>query len=214
MLTHRQIWKAIDSLAHLYNLSTSGLAKQAGLDPTTFNKSKRILPTGKERWPSMESIAKILEATDTNFEDFTLLVTGHAVATPRETQAMPIPVIGFAQAGTGGYFGDGGFPVGAGWDHVSFPDVGDENAYALEVSGDSMEPFYRAGDIIVVSPAAEVRRGDRVVVKTREGEVLAKQLIRKTVSKIELHSWNSSHPDLTFSLEEVDWMARIVWASQ
>ncbi len=213
MVTHWQIWKAIDKLAELYSLSVSGLAKQAGLDPTTFNKSKRVLPSGKERWPSMESISKILEATQTSFEDFTTLVTGQA-AIGKESQGKPIPVIGFAQAGTGGFFGDSGFPVGAGWDHVSFPDVGDDNAYALEVSGDSMEPFYRAGDIIVVSPAAEVRRGDRVVVKTREGEVLAKQLTRKTASRIELHSWNASHPDLVFPLEEIDWMARIVWASQ
>lgn len=212
MLSHRQIWKAIDNLADLYNLSTSGLAKLAGLDPTTFNKSKRILPNGKERWPSMESIAKVLEATETNFEDFTLLVTG--ATAQKSSYAQPIPVIGFAQAGTGGFFGDSGFPVGAGWDHVSFPDVGDENAYALEVSGDSMEPFYRAGDIIVVSPAAEIRRGDRVVVKTKEGEVLAKQLIRKTASKIELLSWNSAHPNLSFPLEAIEWMARIVWASQ
>ncbi len=212
MLSHRQIWQAIDKLADLYGLSISGLAKLAGLDPTTFNKSKRISVTGKERWPSMESIAKILEATETEFNDFTMLVTGSLVKQPAQTQ--PIPVIGFAQAGTGGFFGDSGFPVGAGWDHVSFPDVGDDNAYALEVTGDSMEPFYRAGDIIVVSPAAEVRRGDRVVVKTKEGEVLAKQLIRKTVSKIELLSWNSEHPDLSFLLEDIDWMARIVWASQ
>ena len=213
MLSHRQIWKAIDELARLYDFSISGLAKNAGLDPTTFNKSKRISSNGKERWPSMESISKILEATDTDFNDFTMLVTGGA-SSHQPSQAQPIPVIGFAQAGTGGFFGDGGFPVGAGWDHVSFPDVGDENAYALEVTGDSMEPFYRAGDIIVVSPAAEVRRGDRVVVKTKEGEVLAKQLIRKTATKIELLSWNNAHPNLSFPLEAVDWMARIVWASQ
>ena len=86
--------------------------------------------------------------------------------------ARGVPLFGFAEAGAGGYFDDGGFPAGGGWDEIAFPAVNDEHAYALEVSGESMEPAYRDGDIIVVSPAAPIRRGDRVVVKTRGGEVM------------------------------------------
>ena len=63
MLSHDQIWAAIDSLAARYGMSASGLAKKAGLDPTTFNKSKRVSPDGRQRWPSTESVAKVLEAT-------------------------------------------------------------------------------------------------------------------------------------------------------
>ena len=61
-LTHKQIWDGIDGLATRHSLSPSGLAKLAGLDPTTFNKSKRA-DAGKLRWPSTESIAKVLHAT-------------------------------------------------------------------------------------------------------------------------------------------------------
>ena len=46
MLTHADIWNAVDRLAARAGLSASGLAKKAGLDPTTFNKSKRITPRG------------------------------------------------------------------------------------------------------------------------------------------------------------------------
>ena len=63
MLTHDQIWNALDRLAERAGLSASALAKRAGLDPTTFNKSKRITPDGRERWPSTESVAKALAAT-------------------------------------------------------------------------------------------------------------------------------------------------------
>ena len=63
MLRHTDIWRAIDELATRYKLSPSGLAKKAGLDPTTFNKSKRITPEGRPRWPSTESVAKSLAAT-------------------------------------------------------------------------------------------------------------------------------------------------------
>jgi phage repressor protein C with HTH and peptisase S24 domain len=92
--------------------------------------------------------------------------------------------------------------------------VTDEHAYALEIAGDSMKPAYRDGDIIVVSPGAPVRRGDRVVVKTRSGEVMVKELRRKNSKNIELKSLNSEHRDRTLPMTEVLWIARIMWASQ
>jgi phage repressor protein C with HTH and peptisase S24 domain len=210
MLRHSDIWNAIDRLALDRGLSASGLAKKAGLDPTTFNKSKRKTSDGKERWPSTESISKVLQATSASLSEFVSYIGGGSGSAGYQN----IPVIGFAQAGTAGYFGDAGYPTGAGWDEIPFLNVGDPHAYALEVSGDSMEPVYRDGDVIIVSPEAETRRGDRVVLKTREGEVMAKILRRKTSYKYELSSLNTEHPDRWLAAEDVEWIARIVWASQ
>jgi len=210
MLTHAQVWAAVDRLAARAGLSASGLARRAGLDPTTFNKSKRITAAGRARWPSTESIAKALSATATSMEVFVELINGGGEA----AAARAVPLLGFAEAGAGGYFDDGGFPVGEGWDRIAFPQVSDAHAYALEVSGQSMEPAYRDGDIIIVSPAAPIRRGDRVVVRTRDGEVMAKELKRRTAKLIELRSLNAAHPDRTLSAEDVLWIARILWASQ
>lgn len=209
MLTHAQIWTAIDRLAARAGMSPSGLAKKAGLDPTTFNKSKRITNDGRARWPSTESVAKALAATGVSAEGFVALIADTA-----RSVAQAVPLIGFAEAGAGGYFDDGGFPVGKGWDEIAFPAVNDEHAYALEISGSSMEPAYRKGDVIIVSPAAPVRRGDRVVVKTKKGEVMVKQLTRKTGKTVELQSLNAAHPDRTLATSDVLWIARIVWASQ
>jgi phage repressor protein C with HTH and peptisase S24 domain len=209
MLTHAQIWSAIDRLAERAGLSASGLARRAGLDPTTFNKSKRMTAEGRARWPSTESIAKALTATGTPVEAFVALMNAgdpHAART--------VPLLGFAQAGSGGYFDDAGFPAGEGWDHIDFPEVADAHAYALKISGQSMLPAYRDGDVILVSPSAVIRRGDRVVVKTRDGEVMAKELKRRTPSAIELRSLNAEHEDRTLAAEDVIWMARILWVSQ
>ncbi|MGX7745248.1 S24 family peptidase [Rhodopseudomonas parapalustris] len=208
MLTHDQIWTALDRLAERSGLSPSGLAKKSGLDPTTFNKSKRITNDGRERWPSTESVAKALQATNTAIDTFVQLIHDR----PRVVQSVPL--LGLAQAGSGGYFDDGGFPVGKGWDEVGLPSISDEHAYALQISGDSMKPAYRDGDIVVVSPSAAVRRGDRVVVKTTKGEVMVKELKRRTAKLIELTSLNPSHPDRTLMPSEVEWIGRIVWASQ
>lgn len=208
-LSHLELWAAIDALAQRYDLSTSGLAKKAGLDATSFNKSKRIAPDGKPRWPSTESVAKVLDATGATLDEFIAMVSS---TTPRPIRQLPL--IGLAQAGTGGFFDDGGFPVGNGWDEVNFPTIEDDHTYALEVSGDSMQPLFRDGDIIIVSPNAAIRRGDRIVVKTREGEIMAKELKRRTSRMIELRSMNEDHPDRVIRVEELDWIARIIWSSQ
>jgi phage repressor protein C with HTH and peptisase S24 domain len=210
MLTHTQVWTALDRLAARAGLSPSGLAKKSGLDPTTFNKSKRITPDGRNRWPSTESVAKALAATDTTIDTFVQLIED----TGRRGAVQPVPLIGLAEAGEGGYFDDGGFPVGRGWDEIAFPSVNDEHAYALEISGDSMTPAYRDGDIIVVSPSAPIRRGDRVVVKTKNEEVMVKELKRRSAKTIELRSLNPEHKERTLPVKDVLWIARIVWASQ
>ena len=221
MFSHDRIWGAIDRLAERYEMSPSGLARKAGLDPTSFNKSKRLSPDGRLRWPSTESISKVLEATGATVEQFTayLSMNGQSAYVPEgmsPAQTGAIPLLGFAQAGAGGFFDDGGFPAGQGWDVVEFPASPDRKAgvYALEVQGDSMLPLYRDGDVLIVEPGAQVRRGDRVVVKTREGEVMAKVLMRQSARSIDLMSLNPEHPNRSFEVTEVDWIARIIWASQ
>ena len=97
---------------------------------------------------------------------------------------------------------------------MGLPAVNDEHAYALEISGDAMKPAYRDGDVIVVSPGTAIRRGDRVVVKTTGGEVMVKELKRRTTKTLELASLNPAQADRTIDADDVAWIARIVWASQ
>ncbi|TCD16517.1 helix-turn-helix transcriptional regulator [Oricola cellulosilytica] len=225
MLSHARIWAAIDALAARHDLSASGLAKRAGLDSTTFNKSKRFAADGRPRWPSTESLAKIMEATGSSLDDFLALVrprrSAGSIGRPNGSPSVQpvnlreVPLLGLAQAGDGGFFDDAGFPAGQGWDTVSFPGKDfEDGCYALEISGDSMLPLYREGDKIIVAPSEQLRRGDRVVVKTRDGEVMAKTLLRRTPELVELQSANPDHPDRTFPAGEIEWIARIVWASQ
>ena len=212
MLTHKQIWRGLDNLAAKTGMSVSALSKAAGLDATTFNRSKRFTAgETRPRWPSTESIAKVLGVAGVEFEEFAVLCSTGA---KQAETGRPVPLIGFAQAGSGGFFDDGGFPVGSGWDEVRFPGLSGEHCYALEISGDSMAPVFRDGDRIVVSPEESVRRGDRVVARTIEGEVMAKELRRITSKTIELASLNPEYQDRIFERRQIDWLARIVWASQ
>jgi phage repressor protein C with HTH and peptisase S24 domain len=148
----------------------------------------------------------VLDAVGSRFEDFAALIDGRRGAIA--------PLIGFAQAGQDGFFDDAGFPVGTGWEEVRFPGLETESVYALEISGDSMEPAYRAGDRIIVSPGATVKAGDRVVAKTVEGEVMAKVLARRNTRTVELASLNPAYPTRSFKPSDLAWIARILWASQ
>lgn len=215
MLTHENIWHAIDRLAAAFGYSASGLAKQAGLDPTSFNKSKRFRNDGEPRWPSTESISRILEATGATMSDFLSLMDSDDTLTSSARSGF-IPLIGFAQAGKHGFFDEDGYPAGDAWDEVKFPDseTNVEGTYALEISGDSMEPLYRRGDVLVVSRDATVRKGDRIVLRTTKGEVMAKELVRKSSTKVELKSLNPAHQDRSIPAGDVSWMARILWVSQ
>src|SRR3984957_9311710 len=214
-MKHEDIWRALDTVAAESGLSTSGLARRSGLDPTTFNPSKRIMPDGRPRWPSTESLSKVFDATGVTLDGFAALVYG-ARALPaggRTSGGMMrrIPLIGLAQAGGDGYFDDGGYPVGGSWDEVGPPEVTDPHAYALEISGDSMEPVFRDGDVVIVAPGAPIRRGDRVGGRTGTGGAMAKRLPRRPARRVELRSLNPGHPDYTFDLTEIAWIHRIVW---
>lgn len=208
-LSHTEIWTAIDALAKRFDMSPSAMAKMAGLDPTSFNRSKRGDGDTRPRWPSTESLAKVLEATGVGFSEFAALTERVRPPSPRA-----VPLIGFAQAGAPDVFDEAGVPVGHKWDEIDFPGAGEDGVYALEISGDALAPVFRDGDRILVSPSVEPRRGDRVVVKTTGGELLVKELARVTARSVELTSLTRDGQDRTLDLAEVVWIARILWASQ
>jgi phage repressor protein C with HTH and peptisase S24 domain len=209
MLTHAQIWTALDRLAARAGLSPSGLARKAGLDPTTFNRSKRMTPEGRSRWPSTESLAKSLAATGTSMETFVQLIDD-----PDSSSSHSLPMMDFAQAITDSHFDDSGHPSGEGWDQLAFPAIADDNAYALKIVGDSMEPVYRDGAVIVVSPSTTIHKDDRVLIMTKDGQIMVKELGRQTPKVVELRALTQTQKDETLPARDVMWMARIVWASQ
>ena len=120
MFTHPQVWDGIDKLAKEKGWSPSRLAREAGLDPTTFNKSKRHTNQEKPRWPSTESLAKILEATNTPLETFVELMSGHTLSSKADHSGR-MRCLSIEDAIEGSHFDDAGFPIGAHWEEIDFP---------------------------------------------------------------------------------------------
>lgn len=207
-LTHAKIWKGLDALAKREGVSPSALARRAGLDPTSFNPSKRFGPGDppRPRWPSTESLMRVLEASGLSLGEFASMAD--------DTTEMSLPLLGLAKAGEHGFFSDDGLPLAEGWDRTPLPSLRD-GLISLEIEGDSMQPLYRPGDKVIVDlDNARVRTGDRVALRTLSGETLAKELGTVSRQKIELISVNSAYPPRWLERKEIQWMARIVWVTQ
>lgn len=207
-MKHEDIWRGIDRLAESRGLSVSGMARQAGLDPTTFNRSKRVGPDEKRRWPTTESLSKILNATDATLADFVTLM--HDGANP---VAYSIPAIEARDAANPYMFDEDGFPMGPDWGKVDFPAINDPAVFGLYIEGAACLPVYRDGDLLIVSPHASVRRGDRVLAKRRDGDILIRVLARQTAHRIEFADLLGREED-TVMAQDIQWVSRIVWAQQ
>lgn len=215
MFRHDEIWNAIDGLARARGYSTSGLARKAGLDPTTFNKSKRHGPEGKLRWPSTESISKILAVTGTTMVQFLEYMDARQGGVPAK-----IPMTDFGRdTSPGALFAEK--DRADLWTDLEFPALDREefgNLFALKVRGDFMEPLYRENDVLIVWRMPEwtgcIRRGDRAVIITKGGRMIVQELSREEDGTFVFYALNPEMDDYTLRADEIEWMAKIIWASQ
>jgi phage repressor protein C with HTH and peptisase S24 domain len=226
MLQHGDVWRGIDRLAAKHGLSASGLARRAGLDPTAFNPSKRITREGRPRWPSTESVAKILAVTGESFSSFVQLTGAAGSGTGAYDEAIgggrlaarpaarALPIIALERLGEGECFSNDGQPKGEGWGRMSFGQINDRGAFAIEISGRDLDPIYRDGDVVVVSPGAEIRRGDRVVVQNGDGSVRIRRVGRQDADGVLLEPVAAAGPGEYVPAAQTRWIARILWASQ
>lgn len=212
MLSHETVWAAIDALAAQNGLSPSGLARRAGLDPTSFNPSKRYAGDGRPRWPSTESLAKILNVTGEALATFAARVDVPANRTALEQTLIPVP--GRADIPETVSPDTGHLTAGPDLARFDLPALKTGDAVALRVSGDIFRPLYRNGDVIVVSREAEIRRGDRLAVKPQGAPLSLFELSDQTPAALKLRSLGDKPASIRYSLSAIEWTARIIWASQ
>ena len=205
-MKYEQVWEAVDKLAKLNGLSPSGLAKKAGLDATTFNKSKRTRPDGKKRWPSLDSLNKIIEVCDISFDEFFALSEDNDI----EKNSHSIPYIEYSRL----LDHEDNISITSdknSWQRIHFPD-GHDNLYALDINTDDFAPFYRCGTLLILSQESEIRCGDRIVVHT-DNNIIIHEFVRRTATTLELKDILSAEK-LSLKVENVRFVHRIVWASQ
>ena len=151
-------------------------------------------------------LTAVLQSTGVSLAQFAALA---------DDDAPPvIPLLGLAQAGQDGFFDEAGLPAADGWEQTDLPRASD-TLFSLRITGDSMAPLYREGDRVIVDRAVvDVRRGDRVVVRTTGGETLAKEIAALNARQITLASINPAYAPRLLPRADIAWMARIQWVSQ
>jgi len=210
MLKHPDIWRAIDELAALYGFSPSGLAREAGLDATTFNLSKRTADAGKKRWPSTESIAKILEVTGASLMEFAALAA-------KTSYKNVIPAIAWSAAGKPGNFDADGHPAGKAWANQSIAGVDDENAFGIVLNSKALEPVYRQGALLIACPGARLQKGDRAAVVTADGTISVREIAKisgRTYELAPLTGTANKGGKLTVTMNELRLLAKIALVAE
>lgn len=209
-LLHQNVWAAIEAVARLKGLSMSGLAVKAGLDATAFNRSKRLGPDGREHWPSMESIAKVLAAAEIDFPTFASLTAGRG-----DKPQVEIPVVAYDHLDDPDLFDAEGRPrPSRDWDTTPFPGAVDA-LFGVLIEGNNYSPLYHEGDVILVAPGHQLRRGDKVFLKTRPDGFMLGFFFKRSPTTIDVHAFTQKGgPPLKVPHATVTWTGRIVWASQ
>jgi phage repressor protein C with HTH and peptisase S24 domain len=122
-----------------------------------------------------------------------------------------VPVINKVSAGYPVDFNDLDYPVGIADDYVRCPDLHDRHAFAVRVVGDSMEPKFMEGDIVVFSPAAEVHNGDDCFVRfSLPHETTFKRVFFEQNNKIRLQPRNESYSPVVVEGRRVNGLYRAV----
>ncbi len=213
-MKHEDVWRALDTLAAEKGLSPSGLARAAGLDPTAFNRSKRATRHGRLRWPSTESLSRVLAATGASLENFTALVGGaRALASLRPGgrgveksggTARRLPQVAFSALQQGEDAAESG-------EETAMPMQADLGSYAIRLDTAAFEPVLREGGLLIASPDAPVRIGDRVVLR-HLNTLLAGIVGRARTDRIEIEGFGHTG-FVALHADTINWMHRIGWAS-
>jgi hypothetical protein len=194
-MQHGDIWRGLDLLAQNHGLSPSGLAKLAGLDATAFNKSKRWQKNGRPRWPSTESIALALDAVDVGFDAFAALVT--------ETRGQTLPLYPHT---------DPVLHQAKSAQNVEF--AGEPELFMIEIASDEFDPVYKVGARLVVSAAAPLEPGKRLLIKRKSGAFEVGEFVAHAPDHLKLSSVSEPAHAKTIARDEIDWFVRILWLSQ
>jgi phage repressor protein C with HTH and peptisase S24 domain len=208
-LNHERLWAAIDAIAEHNGLSVSALARRAGLSSTAFNRSKRVTADGRPRWPSTESIAKILSTTGADLGDLV-----HLIAGPSSMPEPGRPCLPFLEPDVtepGGFAEDDAPPRP---DAVHFPGTGMARLFAFAVRDDTAAPLYRRGDVLIASTSARFGRGDRVLVRTADGAVAIRRFEGRNSRSCAFAAPAGRRQQMRLANADVIWIARILWASQ
>lgn len=146
-----------------------------------------------QRRATFDKIMNILHALGVRLDEMLIEIGRKENVEPAKLENYKkVPVVSWVTAGSWKDIADAFEPGDA--DEWIDSDVKGKNVFALRVSGDSMEPEFKDGEIITVNPHLEAMPNDYIVVKDRDEQATFKQL-KKYGSRLVLHPLNPNYED-------------------
>jgi len=182
----------------------------------------RLPPDVRERYESSEAenkkwrqLVKDLKEDKTDTEQLDRLLGVSELEVDKSGLPLApgqlVPVINKVSAGYPTDFDDLEYPVGVADDYIRCPDVRDPNAFAVRVVGDSMEPKFKEGDIVVFSPAAEVTNGDDCFIRfSSPHETTFKRVFFEQNDMVRLQPRNEKYPPVTAESKRINGIYRAI----
>jgi SOS-response transcriptional repressor LexA len=125
---------------------------------------------------------------------------------PEVSAGIVVPVLNSVAAGYPHHFTDLDYPPGVADEYIRCPDIHDPQAFAARIVGDSMEPQYRQGDIVVFSPRAVAGNGDDCFVRFAppdEGTTF-KRIFEDSAETLRLQPLNNQYPSQVVGRDKVN----------
>lgn len=201
-------------LESVFNITPGTLRQMANLNraPADVREQFEASKAENERWRKL--VRRLMDKKVKNKELNTLLSENKLQLDVQIADKRPgslIPVINRVAAGYPVDFDDLQYPAGFADDYVRCPDVEDAHAFAVRVIGDSMQPKFFEGDIVIFSPALEVRNGDDCFVRMAEPhETTFKRVFFESDNKIRLQPRNEKYPPLIIEGTRINGLYRAV----
>jgi phage repressor protein C with HTH and peptisase S24 domain len=181
--------------------------------PSDIRQEYESAEAETKKWRQL--IKNLMSAKDNKAQLDNLLDRSRLGAEEKESPPIVagrlVPIINKLEAGYPADFDDLDYPVGVADDYVRCPDVHDPNAFAVRVVGDSMEPKFCEGDIVIFSPAAEVHSGDDCFIRfSMPHETAFKRVFFEQDNKVRLQPRNEKYPPTIVEGSRINGLYRAV----
>jgi SOS-response transcriptional repressor LexA len=118
-----------------------------------------------------------------------------------KSHTYKIPVLGWAHAGQASNYDE----LPQSWQRMIPTDCRDAKAFAVSLEGDSMEPMFRDGDMLVLMPSQQIHNGCMAVVRlVSDGVLLRRVEIRG--DRLRLVPINPRYEVDEVGMDEVSWV--------
>jgi SOS-response transcriptional repressor LexA len=174
------------------------LAKELGVSRTMLYNYERNDPP-----PPNELLSTLVQLEVTaGIEQPPITLGADPIGSAKERTLRHVPIVGWAHAGDAENYEE----LPHSWQDQIATDCRDGKAFAVRLVGDSMEPYFYEGDLLILTPSREIYNGCLAVVRLANDGVTFRRIeTRNAGETIRLVPLNPRYEHQDLKREEISW---------